>query len=107
MIDQVINGYKILEFKGRGSFGTVYKCNKNNYNYAIKIFSSEYVYEEYSRNPLHNRITQEIDALKRFENPNIVAIYDHGSYIDLEITYYYVVMEYLEGEDLKSLLRAS
>ena len=39
VIGRNINGYVIKEFKGSGSFGTVYSCEKNGVVYAIKIFS--------------------------------------------------------------------
>ena len=38
MIGKEINGYKLIEFKGNGTFGSVYKCEKNGDVFAIKIF---------------------------------------------------------------------
>ena len=49
MVGKVLNGYEIIEFKGKGSFGTVYKCKKNNQSYAMKIFSMDYVFTEFPK----------------------------------------------------------
>lgn len=64
----------------------------------------EYVFEEFRRNGSKNRLTQEVEALKRMHDENVVTLYDYGSFIDLDNTYYYIIMEYLEGENLKELL---
>lgn len=77
---------------------------KKNKQYAIKIFAMEYVFEEFRRNGSKNRLTQEVEALKRMHDENVVTLYDYGSFIDLDNTYYYIIMEYLEGENLKELL---
>ncbi len=104
MIGLNVNGYKIKEFRGQGSFGSVYKCEKNNREYAIKIFSLQYVYAEFKNNPEHNRITQEVEVLRRVNHENIVKIYGYGSFINLNIEYLYVVMEYLNGKNLKETI---
>lgn len=104
MIGKTVNGYTINEFRGKGSFGSVYRCTKGNESYAIKIFALEYVFEEYKRNKDHNRITQEIEALKRLDHNNVVRIFDYGNFTELDITYMYIVMEYLEGNNLKEIL---
>lgn len=107
MVGKIVNGYKINEFRGKGSFGSVYRCTKENESYAIKIFALEYVFEEYKRNKSHNRITQEIEALKRIHHNNVVKIFDYGDFTELNITYMYIVMEYLDGNNLKEILASN
>ena len=104
MVGSIINGYKISEYKGQGSFGTVYKCEKDNRTYAMKIFSLQYVFNEYQTNETHNRITQEIEALRRINHFNVVKIFDSGTFLQLEQKYQFIIMEYVEGENLKDLL---
>lgn len=99
-----INGYKLIEFKGKGSFGTVYKCEKDGNEYAMKIFSADFVYSEFLKGD-SNRITREIEILKLVNSKNVVRYIDDGSYIENEWKYYYVVMDYIEGNDLKSLIK--
>lgn len=58
-----INGYQLIEFKGKGTYGSVYKCEKDGDIYAMKIFSADFVYSEFSKGN-DNRISREIEALK-------------------------------------------
>ena len=46
MIGRIIGGFELVAFIGRGSFGSVYKCVKDNTNYAIKIFSIHISYSD-------------------------------------------------------------
>ena len=41
MLGKIVNGYTLTAFKGSGSFGSVYVCQKNNSTYAMKIFNSK------------------------------------------------------------------
>lgn len=106
MIGKNINGYEIKDFKGSGSFGSVYSCEKNGIVYAIKIFNSAYVHSEFSRGD-DNRITREIQALKYVNDPSVVAYVDDGSYIDNSIKYFYVVMDYVDGQELREYLKTN
>lgn len=100
MIGKSINGYKIIAFKGSGSFGSVYICERNSKKYAIKIFNSNYVFSQFSTGA-DNRITREIQALKIVNHPNVVSYVDEGLYDDNGSKYVYVVMDYVDGENLK------
>lgn len=44
-VRKTINGYIIREFKGSGSYGSVYSCEKDSKVYAIKIFNFDYVFK--------------------------------------------------------------
>lgn len=44
MLGKNINGYIMKEFKGSGSFGSVYSCEKDRKTYAIKVFNFSYVF---------------------------------------------------------------
>ena len=104
MLGRNINGYTIKEFKGSGSFGTVYSCEKNGKTYAIKIFSFSYVFAEFAKGS-DNRITREITALKAVSHPNVVSYIDDGEFFDNGVRYLYVIMDYIEGEDLANHIR--
>lgn len=104
MIGKEINGYKLIEFKGNGTFGSVYKCEKNGNVYAIKIFNAQYIFDEFSRGD-DNRITREIEALKSISHPNVVSYVDDGDYCENGIKYIYVVMDYVDGVDLREYLQ--
>ena len=103
MIGRNINGYIIKEFKGSGSFGTVYSCEKNGNLYAMKIFNSMYINKEFSQG-IDNRITREIAALKSVKHENVVSYVDDGIFFENEIKYIYVIMDYVAGKDLKDII---
>ena len=101
MLGKNINGYTLTAFKGSGSFGSVYICEKDNSTFAMKIFNISYVFSEFSKGD-DNRITREIAALKSVNHPNVVSYVDDGTFNDHGVQYLYVVMDYLEGQDLQS-----
>lgn len=104
MIGKLIDGYEIVEFKGKGSFGSVYICEKDNTIYAMKIFSSDFVFNEF-KNGKNNRISREIQALKKVDSPYVVKYIDDGRYFEHDGEYIYVVMDYVEGKDLSKILQ--
>ena len=64
---------------------------------AIKILR-----EEYTRKPdFQERFLKEAQAIAKLSHPNLVTVYDFG----IQNEQYFMVMEYVEGEDLKSFLR--
>jgi len=64
---------------------------------AVKILR-----EEYTRQPdFQERFLKEAQAIARLSHPNLVTVYDFG----IQNGQYFMVMEYVEGEDLKSFLR--
>ena len=103
MLGKIVNGYTLTAFKGSGSFGSVYVCQKNNSTYAMKIFNLAYVFNEFLKGE-DNRITREIAALKSVNHPNVVSYVDDGSFTDNGVEYFYVVMDYIEGEDLQTYI---
>ena len=104
MLDKIINGYTIKTFKGNGSFGSVYSCEKDGITYAIKIFNFAYVLSEFSKGT-DNRITCEIKALKSVNHSNVVSYVDDGEFIDNGVRYIYVVMDYVDGIDLSQYIK--
>jgi serine/threonine protein kinase len=64
---------------------------------AIKILR-----EEYTRKPdFQERFRNEAQAIAKLSHPNLVTVYDFG----IQGDQYFMIMEYVEGEDLKSFLR--
>lgn len=99
MVGYEIGNYKIISFLGKGSFSSVYKCiNKNGEYFALKIFNLEYVFSESQKKK--SRINKEIDSLKSVESDFVMKYFEHGSYMDGEIEYLFLVLEFIEGEPL-------
>lgn len=92
-----INGYNIKQewFLGKGSFGSVYKAEKDGKFFAIKIFRSELLQTEYK-----NRLDREIKSIQKISHPNVVKLYNFGSFKDNEFEYFYIVMDLVEGKSL-------
>lgn len=106
MIGKTINGYLLTDFQGKGSFGSVYKCVKNKQHYAMKIFNSDYVYQEYRFHGEHNRVSQEIIALGKVDHENVIKYIDHGSFIENHQVFYYVILEYIDGSTLEQVIQS-
>ncbi|NYE58247.1 protein kinase domain-containing protein [Carboxydothermus ferrireducens] len=100
MIGRVLAGrYKILETLGGGGMAVVYKGQDlllNRY-ITIKILRPEFTSDE----EFVERFKREAKALASLSHPNIVNIYDVGQ----EDNTYFLVMEYVEGKNLKEIIR--
>jgi tRNA A-37 threonylcarbamoyl transferase component Bud32 len=91
---------EILELLGQGGMGAVYKARQPGLDrlVALKILPPEA-----GRDPAFaERFTREARALARLSHPNIVTVYDFGQADGL----YYLVMEYVDGLNLRQLSRA-
>ncbi len=90
---------EILELLGQGGMGAVYKARQPRLDrlVALKILPSEAV-----RDPAFaERFEREARALAQLNHPNIVSVYDSGKAGDL----YYFIMEFIDGVNLRQLLR--
>lgn len=100
MIGKVLgNRYEILEQLGGGGMAIVYKGRDTVLNrlVTIKVLRPEYT----SDDDFIRRFRREAQAVASLSHPNIVSIYDVGR----EDGIHYLVMEYVDGEDLKSVIR--
>jgi len=91
--------YRITEKIGSGGMADVYKAIDETLGrtVAVKVMHSKYASDE----SFTARFKQEAQAAANLQSPNIVNIYDWGQ----EGNYYYIVMEYVRGTDLKTLIR--
>jgi serine/threonine protein kinase len=90
---------EILEFLGRGGMGVVYKARQKALNrlVALKLLAPERVNDA----KFAERFTREAQALAALSHPNIVTIYDFGQ----AGGFYYLLMEFVDGLNLRQLLR--
>lgn len=104
LIGREYNGYKFIDTLGSGSFGSVYKVVKYGKIYAAKILSETYVLEEFKNES--NRITREIEVLKRATSEMLIRYID-DFYIENDFgnKEYVIVMEYFNGITLRELIR--
>jgi|GEM_PF-3514838 serine/threonine protein kinase len=89
---------EIYELLGYGGMGMVYKARQLNLDrlVALKILSPELS----SQPAFAERFSREAKALARLHHTNIVSVYDFGR----AGPYYYFLMEYVDGEDLHTLI---
>ena len=94
-----IGKYEILEKIGRGGMGTVYLGMDSviGRKVAIKIIREDCLRDS----DIKERFYREARSVGRLSHENIMTIFDVGEDQDRP----YIVMEYLEGEDLRSTLR--
>ncbi|MCB0325722.1 MAG: serine/threonine protein kinase, partial [Bdellovibrionales bacterium] len=107
LIGAVIDGkYTISELIGSGGMGAVYRAQHNymERTVAIKVLSLrdlDGTAEEYLR-----RFKHEAQTASQIRHPSAIAIYDYGiAEIGGTGDRPYLVMEYVEGVTLKSLIR--
>jgi serine/threonine protein kinase len=91
---------EILECLGRGGMGVVYKARQKTLNrfVALKLLAPERVLDP----QFAERFTREAQALAALNHPNIVTIHDFGQ----TGGFYYLLMEFVDGVNLRQLLRA-
>ena len=90
---------EILACLGRGGMGVVYKARQKTLNriVALKLLAPERVRDA----QFAERFTREAQALAALSHPNIVTIYDFGQ----AGGFYFLLMEFVDGLNLRQLLR--
>ena len=95
----VLGSYVILDQIGSGGMGTVFKAEHRRMKrpVVVKVLQPRNVEAEVAL----KRFEREIVAVAQLSHPNIVTAFDAGVDADL----HYLVMEYVEGRDLSSLVK--
>ncbi|MDF1659927.1 MAG: protein kinase [Verrucomicrobiales bacterium] len=104
-LNSVLKQYEFLSVLGQGGMGAVYKARQISLDRfaAIKILPAELHAEEgEDEMQFAARFQREARAMAKLSHPNIIAVYDFGSTSDGQ---FYIVMEYVEGTDLYTLLQ--
>jgi serine/threonine-protein kinase len=100
LIDTLFDGrYRIVRKLGSGGMADVYLAEDQELGrrVAIKILNERHAHDD----QFVERFKREATNAAGLSHPNIVSVYDRG---EAEGTYY-IAMEYLEGRNLKELLR--
>ena len=90
---------EVLACLGRGGMGVVYKARQKSLDrlVALKILAPER-----EKDPqFAERFAREAQALAKLSHPHIVTVYDFGQADGL----FYLLMEYVDGVNLRQLLR--
>src|ERR1700692_110455 len=91
---------EVLELLGKGGMGAVYKARQARLNriVALKILATG----KEADPQFFDRFTREAQTLARLNHPNIVTVYDFGE----SEGHYYLVMEFVDGMNLRQLMRS-
>lgn len=99
MINRLLgNRYEVLEKIGEGGMAHVYKarCRLLNRIVAVKVLKPEFSNDE----EFLEKFKNEAQSAASLNQQNIINIYDVGQESDIS----YIVMEYVDGENLKDLI---
>src|SRR6185503_15920694 len=93
------NRYQLLERLGAGGMSDVFRARDLmlERSVAIKVLHEDYSNDE----AFQQRFRQEARAAANLSHPNIVTVHDFG----LDHGQLFIVMEYIPGKDLKTILR--
>jgi serine/threonine protein kinase len=98
--DELIVGkYRVLDLLGEGGLSRVFLARhvENNWTVALKVIRPEILTSQAGR----QQFLQEMEAMARFDHPNIVQFLD----VDQSGNNFYYAMEYVLGTDLRRLVR--
>ncbi|MBM3306400.1 MAG: serine/threonine protein kinase, partial [Candidatus Aminicenantes bacterium] len=93
--------YQVIEELGRGGMGRVYKVHDTEVGAKVAL---KLIRAEFSADPeTVERFRNELRTARDITHKNICRMYDLGK----EAGTYFITMEYVPGEDLKSMVRMS
>ena len=99
-LDELIPGYKFLEFIEQGGMGAVYKAVQKSLNRVVAVKLLPHVHR--NEENFAERFKREAHALALLNHPHIIAVHDFGETSDGQM---YYVMEFVSGMDLQHLLK--
>ena len=96
---KISDRYEIIKNIGEGGMANVYLAIDTilNRKVAVKVLRGDLANDE----KFVRKFQREASAASNLDHPNIVGIYDVGE----DNGIYYIVMEYIEGQTLKSLIK--
>ena len=94
-----IGKYRVLDLLGQGGLSRVFlaRHGDNDWTVALKVIRPEILTSQAGR----QQFLQEMEAMARFDHPNIVQFLD----VDQSGNNFYYAMEYVLGTDLRRLVR--
>ncbi len=99
-IEERLPDLELFELLGRGGMGYVYRARQKKLDreVALKVIAPE----AEGRAGFAERFAREAQALARLNHPNLVAVHDYGQ----DGSFGWLVMEYVDGSNLRDLIRA-
>jgi serine/threonine-protein kinase len=95
----ILGRYRIIALLGKGGMGEVYRADDLTLGQAVAM---KFLPDEATRDEgMRERFRNEVRTARRISHPNVCRVYDVGD-VDGQT---FFTMEYVDGEDLGSLLR--
>ena len=85
--------YRIVDILGQGGMGAVYRAVDENLDVSVAVKENSFFSEDYAR-----QFQREAKILASLRHPNLPRVFD---YFVLDQQGQYLVMDYIEGEDLR------
>jgi len=95
---RTLGEYEVLDVIGRGGMGEVYRGFGQGQVVAIKVLPQKFAGQAEFR----KRFAREAETMTSLQHTNIVRMYDYGETQD---GIAYMVMEFIDGQELNELLR--
>lgn len=101
-IGKMIGGCKIEHLIGRGGMGAIYLAHQLHLDrkVAVKLLLYDKLINQETKDAQIKRFQREARLAGQLQHPNAVQIYDFGYENDM----YYIVMQYIDGVDVKRKL---
>jgi serine/threonine-protein kinase len=102
--ETILNGrYQLTAQQGSGGMAVIYKAIDKalGRTVAVKILRPSMTVDP----QFIVRFQNEARAIANLTHPNIVTVHDVGAHTDPKMTTHYMVMEFVEGSDLKRIIR--
>ena len=103
--ERIANRYRLERELARGGMGSVWagRDEKLRRRVAVKLVAPDSSFaNDADAASAHERFEREAMAVAQLQSPHVVQVFDYG----VERGYPYIVMELLEGEDLRTRLHA-
>jgi len=95
--------YRVISRLGKGGMGEVYRADDLKLGQAVAL---KFLPRSLGNEPRRlSRFREEVKISRQVAHPNVCRVYDMGDVETPTGTLHYLSMEYIDGEDLSSLLR--
>lgn len=101
-LDQLFPQLEVTRLIGRGGMGAIYHARQTALDREVAV---KLIARELSRDTAFlDRFEREAKALAKLSHPNVVTVYDYGHTDDGQA---YLIMEYIDGTNLRDLISTS
>jgi serine/threonine protein kinase len=98
---QILNGYELQESIGVGGMATVFRARQISLDRTVALKFMRADVAASNQAAFSERFDREARLLGKLNHPNIVSVFDRGSWRGI----FYIVMEFVEGQTLLQLCR--